>query len=69
MIEIKIKRNESIERALRRFKKKLDQEGLMQEVRDRRYFEKPGDKRRRKVAYSKRQFNLNQSVKKQKRQE
>ena len=69
MIEIKIKRNESIERALRRFKKKLDQEGLMQEVRDRRYFEKPGDKRRRKVAYSKRQFILSKSVKKQKRQE
>ena len=69
MIEIKIKRNESIERALRRFKKKLDQEGLMQEVRERRYFEKPGDKRRRKIAYSKRQFILRKSVKKQKRQE
>lgn len=38
MIEIKVSNGESIERALRRFKNKVDSTGLIDEVRRRRTF-------------------------------
>jgi small subunit ribosomal protein S21 len=47
-IEIKIRKNEPIDRALRRMKKKLDRENIIKGVRAKRYFEKPCEKRRRK---------------------
>lgn len=37
-----------MERALRRLKKKLDREGVIRDVRAKRYFEKPSEVRRRK---------------------
>lgn len=37
-----------MERALRRLKKRLDQEGVIRDVRAKRYFEKPSEIRRRK---------------------
>lgn len=48
MTEIRIKKGEPIEKALRRLKKKLDREGTMKNVRARRHYEKPSDRRRRK---------------------
>ena len=53
MPEIQIKKGESFEVALRRFKKKIEQEGILREVRDRSYYEKPSEKRRRKKGKSK----------------
>jgi small subunit ribosomal protein S21 len=47
-IEIKIRKNEPIDRALRRMKKKLDRENIIKGVRAKRYYEKPCEKRRRK---------------------
>ena len=49
MTEIKLKRGESLEKALRRMKKKVDREGTLKEVRNHRYFEKPSERRRRKM--------------------
>jgi small subunit ribosomal protein S21 len=46
MIKIKIKENESIERALKRYKKKVQQTGLIKEVRSRTFYEKPSISRR-----------------------
>jgi small subunit ribosomal protein S21 len=46
MIEIKVKENESIDRALKRFKKKFQQTGTLAELKDRSYFEKPSISRR-----------------------
>ncbi len=37
-----------MDRALRRLKKKLDREGILRDVRAKRYFEKPCEIRRRK---------------------
>jgi small subunit ribosomal protein S21 len=54
MSEIEIKKGESFELALRRFKRKITQEGILRELRDRAYYEKPSSKRRRKRARSKR---------------
>jgi small subunit ribosomal protein S21 len=50
VLQVKIKRGETIDKALRRLKKILDKEGMMKEIRAHRYFEKPCEKRRRKEA-------------------
>lgn len=47
-VEVKIRKGEPVERALRRLKKKLDREGVIRDVRAKRYFEKPSEVRRRK---------------------
>ena len=49
MTEIKMRKGESLEKALRRLKKQMSREGTLQEVRNHRYFEKPSEKRRRKM--------------------
>ena len=47
-IEIKIRKSEPVERALRRLKKKLERENVIKGVRAKRYFEKPCAKKRRR---------------------
>ncbi len=49
LTEIKLKKGEPVEKALRRLKKKIDREGTLKEVRNHRHFEKPSEKRRRKM--------------------
>ena len=49
MTEIKLKKGESVEKALRRLKKKLDREGTLKVVRNHRRYEKPSEKKRRKM--------------------
>jgi small subunit ribosomal protein S21 len=48
-IEIKIRKSEPVDRALRRLKKKLERENVIKDVRAKRYYEKPCWKRRRKT--------------------
>ena len=43
-IEIKLRKGEPMDRAIRRMKKRLDREGVIRDVRAKRYFEKPSDK-------------------------
>ena len=49
MSEVKLKKGEPVEKALRRLKKKLDREQTLQQVRLHRRFEKPSAKKRRKM--------------------
>lgn len=49
MPEIEIRKDESFESALRRFKRKLEQEGILRELRDRKHYEKPSERRRKKA--------------------
>ena len=49
MTEIKIRKGEPVERAIRRLKKKLDREQTLQQFRIRRRFEKPSARKRRKM--------------------
>jgi len=49
LTEIRLKKGESVERALRRLKKRVDREGILREVRNHRHYEKPSEKRRRKL--------------------
>ena len=44
--EVTAKYNESIERLINRFNKKLKKSNIMQELRDRRYYKKPSEKRK-----------------------
>jgi small subunit ribosomal protein S21 len=46
--EVEVKKDESFESALRRFKKKIEQEGILREVRDRKYYEKPSERKRKR---------------------
>ncbi|MCC5843304.1 MAG: 30S ribosomal protein S21 [Verrucomicrobia bacterium] len=48
--EVKLKKGESVDRAMRRLKKKLDKEGTLRELRNRSHYEKPSEKKRRKQA-------------------
>ncbi|MEM6298003.1 MAG: 30S ribosomal protein S21 [Bacteroidota bacterium] len=49
MLSIKVKDNESIDKALKRFKKKFERAGIMREYRGRTYFEKESVTRRNQV--------------------
>jgi small subunit ribosomal protein S21 len=48
MAEIKVNKNESLESALRRFKKQCSRAGVIAEVRKREAYEKPSVKRKKK---------------------
>ena len=48
LTEIRLKKGEPVDRALRRLKMKIDREGTLKEVRAHRHFEKPSERRRRK---------------------
>lgn len=50
MIQIKLKRGEAVERALKRLKKVMDKEGIMKDLRANRYYEKPSERKRKKSA-------------------
>ncbi|MDQ5983693.1 MAG: 30S ribosomal protein S21 [Eubacteriales bacterium SKADARSKE-1] len=57
MSEIRIKDNESLDSALRRFKKQCSRSGVIAEIRKREAYEKPSVKRRKKSeAARKRKF-------------
>ncbi len=45
--EVQTKKGEPIDKALRRLKKKLDREGVLRELRNRRHYEKPSEIKRR----------------------
>ncbi len=45
--EVKTKKGEPIDKALRRLKKKMDKEGTLKELRNRRYYEKPSMRKKR----------------------
>ena len=49
MIKVKARGNESVEQMLRRFKKMCEQEGLTREIKRTSYYEKPSERRRRRL--------------------
>ena len=49
MIIVNVKENESIDKALKRFKKKFEKTGVLKELRERTSFTKPSVKRRHEV--------------------
>jgi len=53
MLIIPVKEGESIDRALKRFKRKFDRTKMMRQIRDRKQFTKPSVKRRQQVLKAK----------------
>lgn len=49
MSKIEIRKDESFESALRRFKRKIEQEGILRELRDRKHYEKPSERKRKRL--------------------
>ncbi|WP_027415824.1 30S ribosomal protein S21 [Aneurinibacillus terranovensis] len=57
MAEIRVRKNESLDQALRRFKRDCSKDGVLAEVKKRRHYEKPSIKRKKKSeAARKRKF-------------
>ncbi|MFP4697616.1 MAG: 30S ribosomal protein S21 [Eubacteriales bacterium] len=57
MSNVQIKDNESLDNALRRFKRSCAKAGILQEIRKREHYEKPSVKRKKKSeAARKRKF-------------
>jgi len=54
-----IRDNETFESALRRFNKKVQQDGILAEARRRGYYEKPSVKRKKKEAIKRRKSAKN----------
>ncbi len=52
MIRVKVRTNESIEQMVRRFKKLCEKEGLTRDIKRTSYYEKPSERRRRKLRKS-----------------
>lgn len=48
MAETRVRKNESIDSALRRFRRTLSKEGKLAEIRRRKHYEKPSVRRKRK---------------------
>ena len=50
LAEVKVQEGESVESALRRFKRKVQQEDIIKDIKKHSFYMKPGDKRRAKQA-------------------
>jgi small subunit ribosomal protein S21 len=62
MPEVIIHDDESFDRALRRFKKKCEKAGILSDLRKHRHFEKPSEKRKRKMSAAVRKGRRDSSV-------
>ena len=60
MAEVKVQEGESIESALRRFKRKVQQEDIIKDIKKHSYYLKPGDRRRAKQALARKRTRKKQ---------
>ena len=58
MVTVVVK-NGNVDRAMRTLKKKLQKEGLLKELKQRQYFEKPSAKKARKKAEGIKRYQIN----------
>jgi len=61
-VEMYVKKNESIDRTIKRFSKKVKKERIIEDARERKYYEKPSEKRRK---LAKRRKNLIEKMKRE----
>jgi small subunit ribosomal protein S21 len=54
MIRVKARGNESVEQMLRRLKKMCEKEGLNRDIKRNSYYEKPSERKRRRMRKSQR---------------
>ena len=53
MSRVEVIPGESLEKALRRFKKKIEREGVLKQLKARKHYEKPSEKKRKRLRTSK----------------
>jgi len=58
--EVIVQEGESLEGALRRFKRKVQQEDIIKEIKKHSYYLKPGEKRRAKEALARKRMRKKQ---------
>ena len=56
MAEVRVRERESIDSALRRFKREVQQQNIIQDIRKHSFYLKPGDKRRMKQALARKRL-------------
>ena len=61
MAEVRIQEDESLESALRRFKRKVQQEDIIKEIKKHSFYMKPGEKRRIKAALARKRMRKKQA--------
>lgn len=54
MVKIVVRKDESLEQALRRFNREVTREGIIQEVRRREFYERPSQARKREAELKRR---------------
>jgi small subunit ribosomal protein S21 len=54
LAQVQVRQNESLDQALRRFKKQIQQSGILKEAREHEHYEKPSDKKRKAAAAARR---------------
>ncbi len=52
MPKVEITEHENLEKALKRLKKKIEREGILKVLKQRKHYEKPSEKKRRKMRSS-----------------
>jgi small subunit ribosomal protein S21 len=60
LAEVKVQEGESIESALRRFKRKVQQEDIIKDIKKHSFYLKPGDKKRAKQALARKRTRKKQ---------
>jgi small subunit ribosomal protein S21 len=60
LAEVVIQEGEPLEAALRRFKRKVQQEDVIKEIKKHSYYMKPGEKRRAKAALARKRMRKKQ---------
>jgi small subunit ribosomal protein S21 len=60
LAEVIIQEGESLENALRRFKRKVQKEDIIKEIKKHSFYMKPGEKRRAKQALSRKRLRKKQ---------
>ena len=66
MIRIESRGNESLEKTLRRFKKQCEKEGLVKDIKKNSFYEKPSERKRRKLRSAKKKI-LKEEIKQEKK--
>lgn len=61
MAEVRMNEGESVESLLRRFKRKVQQEDIIKEIKKHSYYLKPGEKRRIKEALARKRVRKKQA--------
>jgi len=61
VVKLRLRENESVQEAVRRFRKMVEYSGMKKELRRKEFFEKPSEERRRERRRAKNRARMNQA--------